>query len=150
MKPDLLLRSSFIHILLIVVSILLLYYQVLDNEYTKLDDVIMIENEWDNLHQTENLTEAFKDDIFKEPKGAYYRPVQTLTYMLDVWLFDPSKDNPTPFFVSSILLFILNSILLYYFLLDFKINPIYAALSVLFLNIHPTICTCCCMDTWKD
>lgn len=137
MKFELKSQGNFLYLFFIVLVSILIYFQILNNGYTKLDDVMIIENNWENLHRPGYILEAFQDDIFEEAKGSYYRPVQVLSYMLDCWIFSPEKDKPMPFFLSNLLLFLLNSVLLYFFLLDFKLSRINSFLGTLLICIHP-------------
>ena len=132
-------KHILVHSLLIAIIGVALYFQGLNNGYSKLDDVIMIENNWDGLHDWNNWRQVFLDDVFKEPKGSYYRPIQTLSYMIDVWLFEPEKNAPASFFVSNLIHFVLNSLLLYFFLLYFKFPKWTTLLASLLFLLHPSV-----------
>jgi hypothetical protein len=88
------------------ICVLILYSFVLPASFRTLDDQTMIV---DNplLKDWSNVPALFRDSFFG--KGIYYRPLVSLSYMLDLHLFGP---NPFFFYLENILLHGLNALVL--------------------------------------
>ncbi len=112
----------------------ILFGQSLRYGYTYLDDQTLILGNMENLRSGSYLARAFSEDVFHSGTGHgfYYRPVLTLSFMLDASL---GKGNLTMFHFSNILLHILAAFLLMVFMTETGINRTRSCLVwVLFLG----------------
>lgn len=125
--------------LLIVTLVFLLYHSVSQNEFSGLDDLLMIEENWDHLTQFSHIYTAFTEDVFNGTQGTYYRPIQILSYMPDAFI----AHSPTPtariFFIINTILFAFASVLLYAFLKSFNFSANYRLIFTLLFVVHPAL-----------
>jgi Tfp pilus assembly protein PilF len=81
----------------------LLYGQTVFFGYTGFDDILLTVSRQGEIGKASNLAEAFKSDAFGGDAGAYYRPVMTISFMLDsLW----GGVKPGVFHLSNLLLHI--------------------------------------------
>ena len=120
----------FLVLLCLAVIALVIYWDVPNNEFTGLDDLPMIEENWDVLQNPSNVINAFKDDVYQKPGGSYYRPIQVISYMPDAIISGQLAPTPYPFLWGNIILFILLLWLHFWFLLEFNATPKVAVLIV--------------------
>ncbi|MDR3609048.1 MAG: hypothetical protein P4L27_00625 [Ignavibacteriaceae bacterium] len=126
---------NYIYLSLLIIVPLLLNWKVTSYEFTQLDDTEIIGNNYNFLGDFRNILQAFKKDNFLSKDGKnYYRPVQTVTFMIDAHI---SRENPQPYHISNLLYHILTVIALFFLLkkLDIK-DEISFFLSILF-SVHP-------------
>src|ERR1035438_9051932 len=76
--------SIYIYLSLLVILPLILNWKIISYEFTGLDDTGIIVNNYSFLSDFNNVFKAFGKDNFlsKEGKG-YYRPVQTISFIID-------------------------------------------------------------------
>tara|TARA_R110002050_G_scaffold300621_3_gene471029 strand:- start:2587 stop:4221 length:1635 start_codon:yes stop_codon:yes gene_type:complete len=130
-------KSVILFPLLLVALIILLYHPVVNNGISGLDDLLMIEENWDKLTHLSHIYTAFTDDVFSRELGTYYRPIQILTYMPDAFI----AHSPDPvwriFFILNIGIFAVAMLLLYRFLMELKFSPIFSFVFTIFAILHP-------------
>jgi tetratricopeptide (TPR) repeat protein len=129
-----------IQIALIVVLSWVVYFNALGNGFIWDDRLLIVENEsikeW--RHLATNLTSDFfyfdKSPLIKEKKG-YYRPLITLSYMVDYTLWGL---NPLGYHFTNIFFHSLNALLVYLIMVTLvpksKLSPLLAGL---FFASHP-------------
>ena len=125
--------------LILIIAVLALYHNVVDNEFSGLDDQIMIEENWDELTQLDRAYTAFFDDVYAREKGSYYRPIQVLSYIPDAFFETSPTPSPRVFFYGNILLFAINSVLVFLFLSSFNLSANYRLVFTLLYTIHPAL-----------
>ena len=131
-------ESRYFYLILVVLP-LLLYFHSINDAYTSMDDVQIIKNHPAFFKNINNVAEAFKVDAFIEKEGGVlYRPLQTITYILDYQLVQ-SEDSLAPFHITNIILHLLIILLLFNMLLQMKINRLIAFLLVLLYSVHPLL-----------
>jgi Flp pilus assembly protein TadD len=87
----------------LALAILALYAKTLDFGFTSLDDVHLIQENRHNIGSFSNAIKAFQTDVYWESPGTYYRPVLSLSFMLDHAL---GGEKPFIYHLSNILLHI--------------------------------------------
>ena len=117
----------------------LLYNPAINNGLSGLDDILMIEDNWDKLTDFSHIYTAFTDDVFSRELGSYYRPIQLLTYMPDAIISNSTDPNWKVFFTINIILFALASILLYGFLIEFKFSSLFSFIFTVLFVLHPAL-----------
>lgn len=132
-------KTSFIYPVLLVISVFLLFYSTIDNGFSGLDDLLMIQENWDHLTDLNHIYTAFTEDVFNGAQGSYYRPVQILSYMPDAFI--ANSDTPTAqiFFIINILMFAVAIVQLYFFLELFGFSAAFRLVFTLFFLIHPAL-----------
>lgn len=110
------------------------YFNSLNNPFIWDDEVIIIFNPL--IKQGANFLNIFKTNMVGGILSGvtFYRPIQVISYKLDYFFWGL---NPLGFHITNIILFILNAILVFYFvnliLKDFWVS----SLSGLFFLVHP-------------
>ena len=116
----------------------LLYLQTIKFEFTHFDDDLIISNNITFLSDFGNIHKAFITDAFLNNTSSFYRPVQTLSYMVDMQL---SGGNPSTggwmYHLSNIFLLGLIACSLFLLLKKFLIPQRLALLSTLIYFAHP-------------
>ncbi|MDR3668871.1 MAG: hypothetical protein P4L35_18720, partial [Ignavibacteriaceae bacterium] len=104
--------SLYFYLSMLVILPLILNWKDISFGFTSSDDTIIISNNYNFLTNPKNVFKAFEMDNFlsKEGKG-YYRPVQTVSFMLDAQI---STEKPNVFHFSNILYHILTVIILFF------------------------------------
>ena len=127
------LKEFFFYPLLICGVIFTLYQGVLNNEFSGLDDLMMIEENWDQLSSVSHIYTAFTDDVFHSAQGSYYRPMLILSYIPDAIISASKTPDPSVFFILNIVLFTLNGVLVFWF------EPIFLGLAG-HISSHCLVC----------
>ncbi|HAD83117.1 MAG: hypothetical protein A2509_03900 [Candidatus Edwardsbacteria bacterium RIFOXYD12_FULL_50_11] len=120
----------------LALAILALYAKALDFGFTSLDDVHLIQENRENIGSFSNALKAFKTDVYWESPGTYYRPLLSLSFMLDHAL---GGENPFIYHLSNILLHIAACWLLFICLNALNYRP---GLSFIFAGlfaVHPAL-----------
>ncbi|MGB0805354.1 MAG: glycosyltransferase family 39 protein [Salibacteraceae bacterium] len=133
------LKAQFLYPLILIIGTLFLYGNVVNNEFSGLDDLLMIEENWDHLTDFNHVITAFNEDVFNGAEGTYYRPIQVLSHMPDALIAQSETPTPKIFFQLNLFFFITAFVLLYFFLSEFGFSPGYRFLFSSFLAIHPTL-----------
>jgi len=133
------LKEYIFYPLILTVAVFALYHNVMNNEFSGLDDYLIIEENWDKLTDISHIYTAFTDDVFLSAQGTYYRPLLLVSYMPDVYFTSSSEPDPHVFFVFNIFLFTLSTILIYFFLREFKFSSTYRLIFVLLYISHPAL-----------
>jgi len=116
----------------------LIYLQSLTFGFTYFDDNVLI---LDNLFFLKNIGNIFKTftmEVFHvlHSSAAYYRPILTVSYMLDALI---SGERPFLYHLTSILIHVVVSILVYIFLSKFALKKQLAFLFSVTFAIHPVL-----------
>lgn len=140
-------KAFFIHIAILCAVVLALYARVTNNKYVDLDDTRLIVNNYPFLKDFSNAPQAFRQGVFKlynEPdtEASYYRPVMTLSFMLDAHL-SPAGPNeyisPKPFLIANVFYHLAACLLLLLLLYALEVNPFPALLLTLVFAVHPIL-----------
>ena len=129
-------KNSFALPLIIAFCVpVLLYLQTVTFGFTYFDDDGLIIKNIDFLKNFGNIGKAFLTDAFIIKMSSFYRPLQTLSYMVDIQL--SGGNNPWMFHLSNIVLIGAISCSLFILLRKFSIQPKLALLGTLIYCIHP-------------
>ena len=127
--------SSFLPLIIAFCIPILLYIQTIGFGFTYFDDNGIIINNIAFLSNFGNVHKAFLTDAFIQKMSSFYRPLQTLSYMIDIRL---SGGNYTwMYHLSNVLILGSISCLLYLLLRRFLIPPKIALLGSLIYCVHP-------------
>jgi tetratricopeptide (TPR) repeat protein len=132
---------------------LIIYIKVIGFDYTQMDDDSIIKDNYNVIGSIGNIKEAFTRDAFLSKNGnafyspmktiIYYRPMQTISYMLDASV---SGKNPRMYHFTNLIIHII-TVVSFYFLLNLlfsknfnnkEISKIPFLLSLLF-SVHPLL-----------
>src|ERR1035437_8008108 len=124
-----------LYLLFLVVVPSVLYFRVVNFNFTNLDDKNIIVEHYDTVGDINKIKEAFNLDAFMSNKGyLFYRPVQNISFMLDAQF---GGKEPWGYHLSNILIHILTVIALFFFLKKIRIKSEISFLLSLLFSIHP-------------
>ena len=113
----------------------LLYIQTLNFGFTYFDDDGIIINNIGFLDNFKNISKAFYTDAFVTGISAFYRPLQTLSFMTDILL--SGGNNTWMYHFTNILFLGFISFMIYQILKKFSISSNLALLATLIYCVHP-------------
>jgi tetratricopeptide (TPR) repeat protein len=128
-------KETFLAVVIIFCLPVLLYLQTLAFGFTKFDDDLIIQNHIPFLSDFQNAPQAFLTDAFIDGSTRFYRPLQTLSYMVDIAL--SGNNNTWMYHLTNILLLGVIACLLFLLLRRFLIPLKSALLSTLVYCAHP-------------
>jgi tetratricopeptide (TPR) repeat protein len=136
------LSSSSAMMFLLIIPSILLYGRILNFGFTGLDDEELVVNKYSFNQHIENIPSAFMRDAFIDTKGdSFYRPVSTITFILDANL---GGNSIWIYHLDNLILHAAALILLFLFLQKLGIPRLVAFYSVLLLSIHPVFTHAVC------
>ncbi len=132
---DLLQENLYLPYLIISIATIVLYVQTVSFEFTNLDDKAIILNNFDIIGNISNITKAFTSDAFcRTPGYVLYRPMQTVTFMMDAYV---GGKNPWIYHTTNVILHLITCCLLYRLLIVLiPSSPLNFLLALLYC-VHP-------------
>ncbi len=128
--------SNRAYIFLLFIFCFIIYGNTLTHDFVYDDDYIIVNNPFIQ-HWTSDPFSFFNSSYFQKSGEFTYRPVATLTYLVNYSLW---KTNPFGFHLFSVLLHTICTILIFFTgLLFFKKNKLLAMGSALLFACHPAI-----------
>lgn len=122
--------------LIILIVGLLLYGQTLFFNYTYWDDSTLILDRQEVLRDFKNIPAIFSTDAFSAGSKFYYRPILSMSFMLDAQL---GGRAPFVYHLDNLLLHLLAALMVFSFFKRIRLKtPIAFFLSLLFL-VHPAL-----------
>jgi len=127
-------------LLVIAIITFLLYIRVIGFEYIGFDDTLLIVENHAFLRDLSNISQAFTQDVFHIPhhtsSKTYYRPLLTLSFMLDAQL---GKTDPTIYHFTNLIFHTIVCLLLLQFfcLLNMRLET--AFYLTLVFAVHPIL-----------
>ena len=119
----------------------LLYLQTLFFDFTYFDDNLFIINRYSFLSNLSNIFEAFKQDVSYFMLSTYYRPLLTISFMIDAQF---GGISPFVYHFSNITIHILACCLLFILLAKLKYNKGISLLFTILFTIHPVLTQAVC------
>ena len=132
--PKIKISKTFASILVFIIPILL-YIQTIKFGFVNFDDNSIIIKNIKYLSNFSNIFNAFATDQFIDKSSAFYRPIGTISYMLDIQL--SSANHAWMFHFINVLLFGIASFLMFLFLQKFRIAVKTALCIALIFCVHP-------------
>lgn len=121
--------------LLIGLFVGVVYFQTAFFGYTYLDDSRIIVDNWEIVGNISRVDEAFKRDAFLSTLGLeFYRPIQTVSYMIDAQL--GGKDAPV-YHITNVIYHFLTCVAIYYLFLLLGFRREYSLIASLIFAVHP-------------
>jgi len=119
----------------IVITIsFLIYAQVVSFDYVKLDDIAIIEGKQEILSDISKIDVVFSTDAFLRDKGSFYRPLQTLTFMIESQFVG---DSPWLYHLDNVVLHTLNSALVLWLFIILGFNQKKSLFLAILFSVHP-------------
>jgi hypothetical protein len=127
-------------VLMVVLVSFLLYVRVINFEYIGFDDTRLIVENQAFLEDASNIPHAFRQDVFVTPhrtsSKAYYRPLLTLSFMLDAHL---GKTDSRVYHFTNIVLHILACLLVLQFFRLVNMKSETAFVLAMAFSVHPIL-----------
>jgi protein O-mannosyl-transferase len=125
----------FLYLSLLVILPLILNWKIINYDFTQFDDRGIIINNYEFLSDFKNIIKAFEKDNFMSKEGkAYYRPVQTVSFMLDANI---GGDKPTVYHFSNLFYHLLTVLVLFFLLRKFGVKDNISFWVSLLFSVHP-------------
>jgi tetratricopeptide (TPR) repeat protein len=123
------------HLIILFILPLIIYFKVINFEFTRFDDNIIIQENIDTIGDINKIKEAFKTDAFlNKDSQSFYRPIQTVTFMFDAMV---SSDNPLMYHITNLIIHLTTVISLYFFLRFLNFKNIVSFFLTLIFAVHP-------------
>jgi protein O-mannosyl-transferase len=130
-----LINNIIVYLLLLVIIPSILYFRVVNFGFSGLDDGRIVTNINNVQGSPFNLKEAFTHDAFMGDKGdTFYRPVQTISLMLDAQI---GGMEPWIYHLSNLIFHLVTVVALFFFLLKTGIKREISFILSLLFSIHP-------------
>jgi hypothetical protein len=128
-------KRKILPIAIVICLPILLYLQTVGFGFIGFDDKEVITKNINFLSDLRNIPEAFTKDAFIGKNSHFYRPVQTLSYMTDIFL--SGGNHPWMYHLTHVLLIGAISCLLFLLLLKLAIPVKPALIGTLMYCAHP-------------
>ncbi|MFH1230981.1 MAG: tetratricopeptide repeat protein [Planctomycetota bacterium] len=119
----------------------LLYFQAVLFDFAYFDDDKLIIEPYNFLKNISNIFETFRQDVFGAEVGIYYRPLLTISFMLDAQI---SGLAPWMYHLSNIIIHIIASSLLFVLLARLKYSKKLSLFFALVFTVHPVLTQAVC------
>jgi tetratricopeptide (TPR) repeat protein len=130
-------EHNLVPVLLLFIISFALYAPSLKFLYAGDDDLQIIRDNREFFKDPGNIIEAFKRDAYiMKNNSAFYRPLQTVSYIID-YQFSPRENDLSSFHISSLLIHFLTCFILYRALLKLKISKPISLFSAILFSVHP-------------
>lgn len=120
----------------VILAGFLLYARTLSFDFTFLDDNVLIFGNYKFLSSISNVFEAFKQQAFKDSLLPYYRPILTVSFILDAQL---GGLNLFVYHFTNILLHVITACLVFKLLTKLQYDRALAFLFSLIFTVHPML-----------
>lgn len=121
--------------LLLILFVVTVFHNTLLNSFSYDDDVIILYNQ-KNLGELGNLTTLITKDYFSISKETTYRPVVTLSYFMDQYVWGL---NPFGFHLTNLFLHLANVLLVYLLFSRLCPNNLIAIASTALYSVQPVL-----------
>ena len=118
-----------------------LYYSTINFDFTTYHDSALITNNWGTVNALQSVPKAFVTAPDFTHDGSVYRPMQTLSFILDSQFSD---GKAWMYHMTNTILFVLIILLLFYLLIQFKASHEIAFVLTLFFAVHPLLPSAVC------
>ncbi len=120
----------------IALLVVLVYGQTASFGFVGYDDDALITNNETLAFSIENLITVFSDDVMRDQHGLFYRPVLSLSYMLD---YAVGGKNPAVYHAANLLYHLLAVYALFALLLALGVRRAAAFLLSAIVAVHPVL-----------
>jgi tetratricopeptide (TPR) repeat protein len=139
-EKDFMIRPQW-RVFILLLAILAVYGKTLQYDFIGLDDTDLIKENYNFIKDLSNLPKAFSTDVFYNPasgagSNAYYRPLLTVSLMLDTQVGGVS---PKFYHFTNLLLHFLSCLLLLKLFIRLKIDPDLSFAGALLFAVHPVL-----------
>src|SRR6267378_8348786 len=120
--------------LFIALAVLAVYATALGFNFIGFDDMEILKQRYFIIGDISNIKVAFTTDAFLGTNGSFYRPLQTISFMLDALVGGPS---PFIYHLTNLLLHIASSLCVFWLLRTLGYQRLLSLLLALLFALHP-------------
>lgn len=133
----------------IIFVVFLIYGRSLFFEFSYFDDNVLILDNLFFLRRVSNVFKSFTMEVFHilHSSAAYYRPILTVSYIFDALI---SGSNPFGYHLTGLIIHILVSFSLFYFLLTLGFRKEFSFFFLYGFFSSSGFISSCCMDSGKE
>ena len=131
----------YIYLSILIIVPLILYFRVINFGFSNIDDATIINTNYGVISNLKNVAQAFTTDAFFSHYTSYYRPLQTVSFMIGAQI---SGHNPLAYHLTNLLLHILIVVILFIFLKKIGFKEDISFLLALLFSIHPMMTNGAC------
>jgi tetratricopeptide (TPR) repeat protein len=118
----------------IALAVVAVYATALGFNFLGLDDVEILKHRYYIIGDLTKIKLAFTTDAFLGTNGSFYRPLQTVSFMLDALVGGP---KPFIYHLTNLLLHIVASVCVFWLLLTLGYQRLLSLLLALLFALHP-------------
>src|SRR5947207_3190951 len=120
--------------LFIALAVVAVYSMALSFNFIGFDDMEILKHRYFIIGDLSKIKLAFTTDAFLGTNTSFYRPLQTVSFMLDAFI-----GGPTPFIyhLTNLLLYIVGSLCVFWLLLTLNYQRLSSLLLALLFALHP-------------
>jgi tetratricopeptide (TPR) repeat protein len=118
----------------IALAVMAVYATALGFNFLGLDDVEILKHRYYIIGDLSKIKLAFTTDAFLGTNGSFYRPLQTVSFMLDALVGGP---KPFIYHLTNLLLHIVASLCVFWLLLTLGYQRLLSLLLALLFALHP-------------
>ena len=118
----------------IALAVVAVYATALGFNFLGLDDVEILKHRYYIIGDLSKIKLAFTTDAFLGTNGSFYRPLQTVSFMLDALVGGP---KPFIYHLTNLLLHIVASLCVFWLLLTLGYQRLLSLLLALLFALHP-------------
>jgi len=122
--------------LYIALAMVVVYCMALSFNFIGLDDTEILKRRYYIIGDLSNIKVAFTTDAFLGTNGSFYRPLQTVSFMLDALIGGP---KPFIYHFTNLVLYIVGSICVFWLLLTLNYQRLSSLLLTLLFALHPML-----------
>ena len=115
-------------------AVVAVYATALTFKFNGLDDVEILKHRYYIIGDISKIKVAFTTDAFLGTNGSFYRPLQTVSFMLDALVGGP---KPFIYHLTNLLLHIASSLCVFWLLLTLGYQRLSSLLLALLFALHP-------------
>src|SRR5215471_13407256 len=120
--------------LYIALAVLAVYSTALSFNFIGFDDVGILKERYFIIGDLSKIKLAFTTDAFLGTNASFYRPLQTISFMLDAFIGGP---KPFIYHFTNLVLYIVGSLCVYWLLLTLGYQRLVSLLLALLFALHP-------------
>src|SRR5436190_2433052 len=120
--------------LFIALAVVAVYSTALSFNFIGFDDMEILKHRYFIIGDLSKIKLAFTTDAFLGTNTSFYRPLQTVSFMLDAFI-----GGPTPFIyhLTNLLLYVVGSLCVFWLLLTLNYQRLSSLLLALLFALHP-------------
>ena len=118
----------------IALAVLTVYSMALSFNFIGFDDTAILKHRYFIIGDLSKIKLAFTTDAFLGTNGSFYRPLQTVSFMLDALIGGP---KPFIYHFTNLLLYIVGSLCVFWLLLTLGYQRLLSLLLALLFALHP-------------